>query len=220
MLRDGCDVSVTHDWHSPIHDLDFLTPRQPASGAVSLVADEHRRPLVLVSRFGGAPFDVSHRKDIILYGVDYYVDKAMELAAMRKADAVVFPSEWMRNWTCHFASFCDRARSLVVPAPTDETGLAAATPAAASAEVDRPVRSFAFVGDLDDRHGFGQALAAVCNLSTDLHVFGRPGLLHAAQSHAVGALLEAPQGCAARLHFYGDVEPATMWASLRRLVTP
>ena len=70
---------------------------------------------MVLARFGGAPFEASYRTDIILYGIDYYVDRAMELAAMRAADTVVFPSEWMRKWTCSHQSFCDDDCSLVIP---------------------------------------------------------------------------------------------------------
>ena len=178
MARDGCSISMTHDWHSPL--LDVHTRAWPWMSHVSDASAE--RPLTLLYRLGGSPFDVFDRKDMILYGIEYYVDKALELAAMHMADGVIFPSEWMRNWTCHHALFCDHSTSLVVPS---DGSLIASNAAFAHIQephntppVRRRVRSFAFVGPLDDRHGFGEALMAVCGLDVTLHVFGQLSFLY------------------------------------------
>lgn len=218
---DGCRTVVTHDWRSPLHAL--LADHRDMTMGTELSDSGKPRALLLITRFGGEPFDVSYRSDIILYGIDHYIDRAMELATMRAADAVIFPSEWMRKWTCDFQYFCDFKSSFVFPWVLNSSG-------AERGAVDRTslheprlrrVQSFAYVGPLNDRHGVGIALRAVCHLQTTLHIFGanhKPSTLRndgeALANLMRRALPAGGRNCSAKFRMYGEVQDERLYKFL------
>ncbi|KAL3932503.1 MAG: hypothetical protein SGPRY_000677 [Prymnesium sp.] len=194
---DGCRTVVTHDWRSPLHAL--LADRRDMAMGTELSDSGKPRALLLITRFGGEPFDVSYRSDIILYGIDHYIDRAMELATMRAADAVIFPSEWMRNGA---------ERGAVDRISLHEPRL-------------RRVQSFAYVGPLNDRHGVGIALRAVCHLQTTLHIFGanhKPSTLRndgeALANLMRRALPAGGRNCSAKFRMYGEVQDERLYKFL------
>ena len=240
MQADACDVAVMHEWRSPINMINHQ------SGVTT------RTMMRVVNVHGGLNFATSWRNQSNFKPwVKFLVEDTAEAASLYEADHVVFPSYWMRNWTCAHQGFCDANRSSVVPnvikldesavqvqlsssggggdgsssdssssssgASSSGSGGAAATPASLLEDsASRPVKSFAYVGAVNDRKGIDLAVEAVCGLDVTLHVFGSLQRMEESASDASRYLNEAHDRCRARLQVYGPVTGSEVWPLLQR----
>ena len=80
--------------------------------------------------------------------------------------------------------------------------------------VDRPVRSFAYVGAVNDRKGIDTAVEAVCDFPVVLHVFGSIQRLEDMQVDGANYLNEAKARCVATINVYGPVLNTEVWQNV------